>query len=101
RETSPALAATQFALFTALTALPRTLANGATGFLVEGNINAAPDGAAASFMSLLIALGVPADGLGWTRFFLLCAACAIPGLLLLFWVAPYSEAASGSPAKAA
>jgi len=101
RETSPALAATQFALFTALTALPRTLANGATGFLVEGNINAAPDGVAASFMSLLIALGVPADGLGWTRFFLLCAACAIPGMLLLFWVAPYSEAASGSPAKAA
>ena len=37
RETTPALAATQFALFTALTAVPRTLASATTGFLVEGN----------------------------------------------------------------
>ena len=40
RETTPALAATQFALFTALTALPRTLASATTGFLVEGTVSA-------------------------------------------------------------
>ena len=99
RETSPALAATQFALFTALTALPRTLANAATGFLVEGYSRGPADGAAATFMNLLVMLGVPANGLGWTRFFLLCVVCAIPGMLLLFWVAPYSEAQLRSPTK--
>jgi MFS transporter, PAT family, beta-lactamase induction signal transducer AmpG len=94
RETTPALAATQFALFTALTALPRTLANATTGFLVEGNAHASADGAAASFMRLLVAAGVPEDGLGWTRFFVLCAVCAIPGMVLLLWVAPYRDPSS-------
>ena len=51
RETSPALAATQFALFTALTALPRTLANATTGFLVEGTRRSTP-AMATAFMNL-------------------------------------------------
>ncbi len=91
RETSPALAATQFALFTALTALPRTLASATTGFLVEGDSRAPRRAALIEQRSrkLFAALGLPADGLGWTRFFLLCAVCAVPGMLLLFWVAPY------------
>lgn len=63
RETSRLYAATQFALFTALAAVPRTLANASTGFLVEE--------------------------LGWFSFFLLCAALALPGMALLFRVAPY------------
>ena len=72
RETSRQFAATQFALFTALTALPRTFANAATGVMVEA--------------------------VGWTEFFLLCAALALPGLALLYWVAPYRqpEALSGA-----
>jgi PAT family beta-lactamase induction signal transducer AmpG len=90
RETTPALAATQFALFTALTALPRTLANATTGFLVEGDAHPAAGDGIAVFMKLLVAVGVPEDGLGWTRFFYLCAICAIPGMLMLRWVAPYS-----------
>lgn len=65
RETSRQFAATQFALFTALTALPRTFANAATGVMVEA--------------------------VGWTEFFLLCAALALPGLALLYWVAPYRQ----------
>ena len=89
RETTPALAATQFALFTALTALPRTLASATTGFLVEGTASAPPGGAIESLAQALTVMGLPADGLGWTRFFLLCAVCAVPGMLLLFWVAPY------------
>lgn len=63
RETSRKFAATQFALFTALAALPRTFANASTGMIVEQ--------------------------VGWIQFFLLCAVLAIPGMLLLFWVAPW------------
>jgi MFS transporter, PAT family, beta-lactamase induction signal transducer AmpG len=93
RETTPALAATQFALFTALTALPRTLANATTGFLVEGDAHLAAGDGMAVFMKVLVAIGVPEDGLGWTRFFYLCAVCALPGMLMLRWVAPYNAQA--------
>jgi PAT family beta-lactamase induction signal transducer AmpG len=64
RATNPVFAATQFALFTALTAVPRTLANAVTGIIVEQ--------------------------VGWTNFFLLCTAIAIPGMLLLVKVAPWN-----------
>jgi len=63
RTTNPVFAATQFALFTALTAVPRTLANAVTGLIVEQ--------------------------IGWTNFFLSCTVLAIPGMLLLFKVAPW------------
>jgi len=63
RESSKTFAATQFALFTALTALPRSFANASTGWLVEE--------------------------LGWVVFFLLCTALALPGLTLLHWIAPW------------
>jgi len=65
RETSKQYAATQFALFSALTALPRTFANATTGVIVES--------------------------VGWTQFFLFCALIALPGMILLFWVAPWSR----------
>ncbi|MCX7193219.1 MAG: AmpG family muropeptide MFS transporter [Proteobacteria bacterium] len=68
RTTHPAYTATQFALFTSLMAMPRTFANAATGWLVES--------------------------MGWSGFFLLCAVLAIPGMLLLFKVAPWNETAS-------
>jgi PAT family beta-lactamase induction signal transducer AmpG len=63
--THPLYTATQFALFTSLAAVPRTFANAATGYLV--------------------------DGLGWRNFFLFCFVAAIPGMLLLFKVAPWNE----------
>ena len=65
RTTNPLYTATQFALFTSLMAVPRTFANAATGYLVEG--------------------------VGWTAFFLLCFALAVPGMLLLFRVAPWNR----------
>lgn len=64
RETSKVYAATQFALFTALAAVPRTLANASTGMIVEK--------------------------IGWTDFFFVCAIVALPGMLLLIWVAPWN-----------
>lgn len=74
RETSRRYAATQFALFTALTALPRTFANAGTGWIIEG--------------------------VGYTQFFLLCALLAVPGMVLLFWVAPWHADAEPPVAKA-
>ena len=61
--THPLYTATQFALFTSLAAVPRTFANATTGYLVE------------SF--------------GWQAFFLFCFSCAVPGMILLFKVAPW------------
>ncbi len=65
KQTNVAYAATQIALFTALTALPRTLANATTGYIVES--------------------------IGWTSFFFVCTAIAVPGMLMLFKVAPWNE----------
>lgn len=64
RTTNPVFAATQFALFSALTAVPRTVVGAFTGVMVEH--------------------------LGWTSFFLMCTVLAIPGMLLLFKVAPWN-----------
>jgi len=63
RTANPAFAATQLALFTALASVPRVFATAVTGVIVES--------------------------VGWTNFFLLCTALAIPGMLLLFKVAPW------------
>ena len=65
RETSRAFTATQFALFTSFIAIPRTFANASTGFLIEA--------------------------MGYTTFFLLCTAVAIPGMLMLIKVAPWNK----------
>ena len=65
RTTNPAFAATQIALFTAIAVLPRTFANATTGFIVEQ--------------------------IGWTQFYFLCTALAVPGMLMLFKVAPWHE----------
>jgi len=68
RETSKVYAATQFALFTALAAGPRTLANASTGMLVEQ--------------------------IGWVDFFFLCAVVGLPGMVMLAWVAPWNARTS-------
>ena len=77
--THPAYTATQFALFTSLAATPRTLANALTGFLVEG-------GDVRIGNVTLFHL----EALGWERFFWFCFLAAIPGMLLLFKVAPWN-----------
>jgi PAT family beta-lactamase induction signal transducer AmpG len=89
RATTPALAATQIALFTAIAALPRTLASVLTGFLVEGGDLGQLEGVGGWVLGTLVLLGLPEAGLGWTRFFLLCTVLAVPGMLLLIWVAPW------------
>lgn len=81
RATSRSFTATQFALFSSFIAVPRTLANAAAGFLIEG---VGPDDG--FYYRLLGEVG----GLGYTHFFLLCTAMAIPGMVLLWWVAPWN-----------
>ena len=65
RATDPRYTATQFALFTSLAAVPRTLVNATTGWIVER--------------------------VGWFDFYLLCTALALPGMALLLRVAPWRE----------
>ncbi len=80
RATNKQFTATQFALFSSLIAIPRTFAGAATGFLVEG---VTPEDGV--YYRLLGEFG----GMGYTNFFLFCTLCAIPGMLLLCWVAPW------------
>ena len=63
RATNPLYTATQYALFSSLAAMPRTVINAGAGFMVEQ--------------------------LGWFAFFLLCVVLAVPGMLLLVKVAPW------------
>ncbi|MDP3137461.1 MAG: AmpG family muropeptide MFS transporter, partial [Burkholderiaceae bacterium] len=70
RTTHPAYTATQMALFTSLAAVPRTFINASAGVLVES--------------------------LGWLNFFWLCAALAVPGMVLLLKVAPWNAVATKS-----
>jgi MFS transporter, PAT family, beta-lactamase induction signal transducer AmpG len=65
RTTDPRFTATQFALFTSLSAVPRTLINATTGWIVAQ--------------------------MGWFNFFLLCTLLALPGMALLLRVAPWNE----------
>ena len=73
RSTHPAYTATQFALFTSLAAVPRTFINASAGWLVEQ--------------------------LGWVDFFWLCFVLAVPGMLLLFKIAPWNETTDKSIAQ--
>jgi MFS transporter, PAT family, beta-lactamase induction signal transducer AmpG len=61
--TDPRYTATQFALFTSLASVPRTLASASSGFVVAQT--------------------------GWFEYFMICAALSIPGMLLLPKIAPW------------
>ncbi len=72
RTTDPRYTATQLALFTSLAAVPRTVVNASTGWIVEQT--------------------------GWFSFFLLCTALGVPGMILLLKVAPWTEKPAPAPA---
>jgi len=73
RATDPRYTATQFALFTSLAAVPRTVVNASTGWVVEQT--------------------------GWFTFFLVCAVLALPGMALLLRVAPWGDRAGDKSAQ--
>jgi len=64
RLTSKRFTATQFALLSSIVTIPRTFATASTGFIIEE--------------------------VGYQLFFVICYMCAIPGMLLLIKVAPWS-----------
>ena len=66
-QTNKKFSATQFALFSSIFALPRSVTGLIAGFIVEKM------------------------GLGWTKFFLISAVTALPGMALLYWVAPWNR----------
>jgi PAT family beta-lactamase induction signal transducer AmpG len=61
--TDPRYTATQFALFTSLASVPRTLASASSGFIVAQT--------------------------GWFEYFMICTVLSIPGMLLLPKIAPW------------
>jgi len=61
--TDPRYTATQFALFTSLSAVPRTLVSSVSGFIVAQT--------------------------GWFEYFIVCIVLSIPGMLLLPIIAPW------------
>jgi PAT family beta-lactamase induction signal transducer AmpG len=70
QSTNPAYTAFQLALLSSLASLPRTVVNSYAGYMVE-------------FMG------------GYTGFFWLCTLLAIPGMLMLPWVAPWRDKQNG------
>jgi PAT family beta-lactamase induction signal transducer AmpG len=65
RQTDPRYTATQYALFSSLAAVPRTVVNASVGFIVAET--------------------------GWFYFFLVCFVLAFPAMLMLPKIAPWSE----------
>ncbi|MEP0354390.1 AmpG family muropeptide MFS transporter [Paraglaciecola sp.] len=57
--------ATQFALLSSIAVIPRTFVSATTGFIIES--------------------------VGYTQFFIICFLCAIPGMLMLYKIAPWNE----------
>ena len=69
---SPAFTATQYALFSSLAAVPRSVISSTSGFM--------------------------AQALGWERFFLVSAAAGLPALLLLTVIARHASSQRGAAA---
>ena len=65
RSTNKHFTATQFALFSSLVSIPRTFVGAASGYTIEH--------------------------IGYAQFFVVCFLCAIPGMLMLFKIAPWNS----------
>ena len=81
KSTNKKFTGTQLALLSSLFAIPKSFSGIFAGVLVEG-INE-KDG---MFYSIL----GDVSGIGYTNFFFVCAVLAIPGMILLVWVAPWN-----------
>ncbi len=70
-QTHKAYTATQYALFSSLAMVPRTIINAFAGYMVEA--------------------------LGWVNFYFLCFVLALPGMLMLIKVAPWNSTPPREP----
>ena len=73
---------TQLALLTSLFAIPKSFSGILAGVAIEGI--AVTDG-------IFYRLFGTFEGMGYSNFFYLCTALALPGMLLLCWVAPWNK----------
>lgn len=71
KSTNKKFTGTQLALLTSLFAIPKSFSGVLSGYLVEGS----------SWFS----------GLGYTNYFYVCTLLAVPGMVLLIWVAPFNK----------
>ncbi|MEN8190896.1 MAG: MFS transporter, partial [Thermodesulfobacteriota bacterium] len=72
---------TQLALLSSFFAIPKSFAGIVSGVMIEGIKES--DGV---FYTILGAV----NGVGYTHYFYLCTLLAIPGMILLIWVAPWN-----------
>ncbi len=71
KSTNKKFTGTQLALLTSLFAVPKSFSGVLAGYLIEGS---------ESF-----------GGIGYTNFFYVCTLLAVPGMILLIWVAPFNK----------
>ncbi|MDP7322160.1 MAG: AmpG family muropeptide MFS transporter [Bacteriovoracaceae bacterium] len=83
--TNKSFTGTQLALLSSIFAIPKSFAGVIAGVIIEG---VKPNDEL--FYDLLGAM----PGLGYTKFFLICTLLALPGMILLFWVAPLHKKAN-------
>ena len=92
KSTNKKFTGTQLALLSSLFAIPKSFSGILAGILVEGVKE--KDG---FFYSLFGEM----SGIGYTNFFFVCAVMAIPGMVLLIWVAPWNGTEEGGSSRAA
>lgn len=80
--TNKAFTGTQLALLTSIFSIPKSFSGILAGVLVEGIKKSE---------SIFYTLFGEVEGLGYTQFFIICMFLALPGMILLLWVAPWSE----------
>jgi PAT family beta-lactamase induction signal transducer AmpG len=73
---------TQYALLTSLFAIPKAFSGIVSGVMIEGI--KLTDG-------LFFSIFGNTAGMGYTNYFYVCTALAIPGMILLLWVAPFNK----------
>jgi PAT family beta-lactamase induction signal transducer AmpG len=84
KNTNKNFTGTQLALLTSLFAIPKSFSGIISGIMIEG-VSVKDE-----FLYSILGL---TKGIGYTNYFVVCTFLAIPGMLLLFKVAPWSKSA--------
>ncbi|MBD64549.1 MAG: AmpG family muropeptide MFS transporter [Halobacteriovoraceae bacterium] len=82
KSTNKNFTGTQLALLTSLFSIPKAFTGIISGILIEG---IKPDD------GLIYEIFGQTTAIGYTNFFFVCTALALPGMVLLIWVAPWNK----------
>ncbi len=83
QNTNKKFTGTQLALLSSFFAIPKSFAGAIAGILIEGIKEG--DG-------LFFTIFGTVSGVGYTNFFYICTLLALPGMILLIWIAPLKDA---------